>query len=233
MPLTREDLNNPMVQALMVKFMDELTAKLDVRIARLQESEDVDPSDLHDEFAAVPHSESYKPWTPQELGFDPGLVEHKPQWEDLQADDTKTEANKVDFDENKHIAAKGKIPRDGFDFAVGKVIGCVRDESGELVGKLNRNLLLDTSLCDVEMEDGLVEKYSASIIAEHIFAQLDGDGRNVTLLSEIVDHKRSPSAVSITDGFDPGPGGSIKPKKTTIGCNSWLSSRMAPSSVLV
>ena len=218
MPLTREDLNDPVVQALMVKFVEDLTMKLDARMARLQESEDVDPNDLHDEFAVAPYSENYKPWTPQELGFDTDSVKHKPQWDDLpEADDTKTKADKVDFDENKYIAAKVKIPRDGFDFAVGKVIGCVRDESGELVGKSNRNPLLDTSLYDVEMEDGSVEKYSANIIAEHIFAQLDEDGRNVTLLSEIVDHKRSPSAVSITDGFDPGPGGSMNPKKSTKG----------------
>ena len=67
-------------------------------------------------------------------------------------------------------------------FAVGKVIGRVRDESGELVGKSNRNPLLDTAVYDVEMSNGSVEKYSANIIAEHIYSQLDEDGRNVTLL---------------------------------------------------
>ena len=69
----------------------------------------------------------------------------------------------------------------------------------------------------MEMLDGSVEKYSANVIAEHIYSQLDEDGQNVTLLSEIVDHKKSSAAVAISDGWDPGPGGSMKPKKTTIG----------------
>ena len=224
MPLTREDLNDPVVQAKMVEFMTELTTKLDARMARQGEHRDVDapsyvdPNDVHDEFQVAPYTENYEPWTPEELGFDPDSVEHKPQWGDLpEADDTKAEADKVDFDENKYIAAKVMIPKDGFDFAVGKVIGRVRDESGELVCKSNRNPLLDTAVYDVEMSDGSVEKYSANIIAEHIYSQLDEGGRNVTLLSEIVDHKKSSAAVAITDGWDPAPGGSMKPKKTTIG----------------
>jgi hypothetical protein len=104
----------------MVTFMEELTVKLDARMTRLQEHEDMSPNNLHDEFEVAPYSENYEPWTPQELGFDPDLVEHKPQWRDLpEADDTKTEADKVDFDENKYIAAKVRIPKDDFDFAVG------------------------------------------------------------------------------------------------------------------
>ena len=128
MPLTREDLNDPAVQAKMVEFMTELTTKLDARMARQGDHCDVDapgyvdPNEVHDEFQAAPYTENYEPWTPEELGFDPDSVEHKPQWGDLpEADDT--EADKVDFDENKYIAAKVMIPKEGFDFAVGKVIG--------------------------------------------------------------------------------------------------------------
>ena len=77
MQLTTEDLNDPVVQVAIVRFMEELSTKLDGRMARLKGDED--PDDLHDEFAAAPHYENYEPWTPQELGFDPDLVEHKPQ----------------------------------------------------------------------------------------------------------------------------------------------------------
>jgi hypothetical protein len=98
------------------------------------------------------------------------------------------------------------------------------DENGRNVTLLSEIVDHKKSSTAVSIADGwdsgpggTVDKYSANIIAEHIYSQLDEDGRNVTLLSEIVDHKKSSTAVTIADGWDSGPGGSMKPKKATIG----------------
>ena len=77
-----------------------------------------------------------------------------------------------DFDLNKYISAKVRIPKDGHSFAVGKVVKRVRDDNGELIGKPNSNPLLDTSLYEIQFDDASVEKYHANIIAEHIYEQM-------------------------------------------------------------
>ena len=52
------------------------------------------------------------------------------------------------------------------------------------------------------MEDGGVERYSANVIAEHIYSQIDDDGNNVYLLDEIIDHRRTKEAVPRTAETD-------------------------------
>ena len=77
-----------------------------------------------------------------------------------------------DFDLNNYIAAKVMLPKDGHTFASAKVVARARNPDGELIGKSNPNPLLDTSVYEVEFEDGSVERYHANIIAEHIYSQV-------------------------------------------------------------
>ena len=70
-----------------------------------------------------------------------------------------------------------------------------RDPNGELIGKSSGNPLLDSSVYEVEFEDGAVERYHANIIAEHIYSQVDQDGYGRALLDEIIDHKSDGNAV--------------------------------------
>ena len=123
---------------------------------------------------------SYEQFSPAELGID-------------LPDDGREElpelADADDLDLNKYISAKVMLPRGGHSFASGRVLKRARDENGELIGKENSNPLLDSSVYEVEFEDGTVERYHANIIAEHIYSQLDGDGYGRTLLDEIIDHR--------------------------------------------
>jgi len=57
---------------------------------------------------------------------------------------------------------------------------------GELQGCSNANPILDTSIYEVEFDDGSTEAYSANIIAEHIYSQVDGEGYTQHVLNEIV-----------------------------------------------
>ena len=133
-------------------------------------------------------------------------------------------ADADDLDLNRYLAAKVQIPKDGYTFATGKVVRRARDSSGELIGKAHNNPILDTSVYEVEFEDGSVEKYNANIIAEHIYAQLDDDGYTRMLMDEIIDHRSDNTAVKKGEGSVRGPNGTLKPKITTRGwelCVRW------------
>ena len=82
-------------------------------------------------------------------------------------------ADACDFDLNKCISAKVMLPKDGFTFSSGKVVRRARDNNGELTGKTSHNPLLDSSVYEVEFEDGAVERHHANTIAEHIYSQMD------------------------------------------------------------
>ena len=48
---------------------------------------------------------------------------------------------------------------------------------------------MDTREYIVEFEDGAPDVYSANMIAENMYAQVDNEGKTFALMSEIVDHK--------------------------------------------
>ena len=69
------------------------------------------------------------------------------------------------------------------------------------IGKRNNNPLLDTHEYLVEFPDGSIGEYTTNIIAEHLYSQVDSEGRQYLLLNEIEDHQRDASAISADDGF--------------------------------
>ena len=77
--------------------------------------------------------------------------------------------------------------------------GCIirrkRDHAGNPVGKYSSNPYHNTSLYDVEFNDGHVESFTDNLIAEHIYEQLDDDGNCFCLIEEIIDHRKDKSAV--------------------------------------
>jgi hypothetical protein len=60
---------------------------------------------------------------------------------------------------------------------------------------------MDTRIYDVQFPDGHVEAYSANVIAENIYAQVDKEGRCFVLLDEIMDHRKDNSAVKMDDKY--------------------------------
>ncbi len=193
-PLSVEDKNNPAVQEKINEYSQSLSQALGERMAGI-------PIDTDDE---IPQ---FEPYSDDSTGDEP----------------TMEEADTLDYNEyNKFISAQVILPRSG-EKAVGRVIKRKRDEDGHFVGKSHSNPLLDTTLYDVEFEDGLVETYAANQIAEGIFAQVDDEGREYLLIDEIVDHKRTGEALSKDDGFVMHNGRS-HPRRTTKGwqlCVKW------------
>ena len=217
-PLSVEDNNSDPVKKRKEIFEKVLAEKLKDRIKAMDAGKspaalDQQESKWLDEY--TPEHVPYERFDPKELGFD---VESDGK------EDLPELADAEDLDLNKYISAKVMLPRGGHTFASGRVVRRARDENGELIGKEHSNPLLDSSVYEVEFEDGSVERYHANIIAEHIYSQIDGDGYGMALLDEIIDHKCDDTAVKRKDGFVRGPNGSRVPKQTTKGW--WLLVRL-------
>ena len=155
----------------------------------------------------TPEHVEYEEMSPEELGYLMDPEERKPLPEQAEADDP---------DLNMYLLAKVMLPKDSA-FANGRVLRRARDPDGQLIGHSHENPALDTSVYEVQFEDGSIERYNANIIAEHIYSQIDGEGYGMTLLDEIVDHKWDDSALLGEEGYKQGSNGEKIPRETTKG----------------
>jgi len=106
--------------------------------------------------------------------------------------------------------------------------GCVvkrkRDAEGNLIRTRNPNPILDTSMYEVEFDDGHTEAFAANLIAEAIYEQVDDEGCSYRIIDKIVDHQKTAEAVKPNDGFFVNRHGKRCPRKTTKGwqlCLCW------------
>jgi hypothetical protein len=99
----------------------------------------------------------------------------------------------------------------------GQVIKHARGLDSEPLGCAHTNPLFDTQEYDIEFTDSTTEKYQADLIAENMFAQVDNEGHQYLLLSEIMDHKKDNMAVPISNGTTRSANGHEVPKITTRG----------------
>jgi hypothetical protein len=142
--------------------------------------------------------------------------------EGLMDEPQEPEASKPDIDgsedneSDEYLAAVVDIPRGG-DIITSTVTCRQRNANGQLIGKRNPNPLLDTRAYEVEFPDGTMDTYSANIIAENLFAQVDTEGRQYQDISEIIEHRKNGHAVSIDDAFISDKYGNQHRHKTTIG----------------
>ena len=54
-------------------------------------------------------------------------------------------------------------------------------------------------VCEVKLLDGDIKDYSANVIAENMFTQVDANGHTNTLIESIIDYKKGGSAVDLED----------------------------------
>jgi len=99
----------------------------------------------------------------------------------------------------------------------GTVMKRKRGIGGELKSCSNANPILDTSVYEVEFDDGSTEACLANIIAKHIYSQVDGEGYTQHMLNEIVYHKQDNTSISKEDGIIATKAGRKLPRQTTKG----------------
>ena len=80
-----------------------------------------------------------------------------------------------------------------------KVVGQTTDKNGKVTGSYDTNPFLNTLTCDIEFPDGEIREYSANVIAENIYAQVDDEGHSVQILDAIVNCRKDSSAFEKAD----------------------------------
>ncbi len=158
---------------------------------------------------------------------------HFPQDEDDETDEfdpfepeaIMPEADDFDVDAyDAYITAQVLLPQ-GDGYVSGRVVNRKRDANGDPIGVRHQNPILDTRVYNVEFPDGHVAEYTANVIAESIYSQVDAEGREYALLREIVDHKSDGSAVLPADMWISGTGSRNRHmRRTTKGwklCVTW------------
>ena len=98
-----------------------------------------------------------------------------------------------------------------------KVIGRSKDSDGNVVGNYNENPHLNTMTYDVEFPNGEVREYTANVIAENMYAQVDADGHTHTMLDSILDYSKDGNAVEMDDMYVTTKSGNRRMRQTTNG----------------
>jgi Reverse transcriptase (RNA-dependent DNA polymerase) len=142
----------------------------------------------------------------------------------IEPEASKPEADDHDVDAyDKYISAQVMLPQ-GNEYTMGRVISRKRDENGTPIGRYDSNPILDTRMYNVEFPDGHADEYTANLIAESLYSQVDDEGNEYLIMKEISDHKKDGSATSKDDAFTIGKNGNQTPRRTTRGwklCVQW------------
>jgi hypothetical protein len=97
--------------------------------------------------------------------------------------------NRPDVDEveiyDGYVNAEIIIDRDG-EPTRARVVKRARTDSGKPIGRSHRNPLFDTREYDCILDDGTMERYTANIIAENLYSQVDSEGRSIRTPSDPV-----------------------------------------------
>ena len=82
-----------------------------------------------------------------------------------------------------------------------RVIIRTSDRDENPVGTYDGNTILETRLYYVMFPYGAIQKYSANIIAENLYSQVNEDGHRNVMIDEIIDYTSDKTAVRKEDGF--------------------------------
>jgi Reverse transcriptase (RNA-dependent DNA polymerase) len=144
--------------------------------------------------------------TPDDVEYDDMLTEERPERDEMSDELT-----------DKYIGTELIFGVGLGNERRGRVTKRAKGLYGDEIGRAHTNPLFDTREYVVEFTDGTEENYFANVIAENMFAQVDGEGRQYLLMEEITDHRRNELAVKADDGFVITRNGNKVPKKTTTG----------------
>ena len=119
-----------------------------------------------------------------------------PHIEDSPTDDLESS----EFD--KFLGIYVELPGDdGESKVLGRVKNRKRDHDGRLIGITNPNPVLNTAIYNIETPDGNIQEYTANVIAENLWNQVDDDGYDYSLNFEIIGHRKDDSAIAKANGY--------------------------------
>ena len=196
-PVPDDELKNPMKIQEMTAFNEEVTRSIG------------DDGDLGD--AAADFAPELPPYG--DLFDEPDDTP-----EPMEPESAKEEADEhTDEAFDKYLTAQVLLPRDGETYQSGTVVRRVKDDASNPIGQRSQNPILDTCQYEVSFPDGSTQSYTANTIAKNLHAQIDDEGRQFSILKEIVDHRSNNSAIQISDGWTTTSKGNRSCKRTTRG----------------
>ena len=101
---------------------------------------------------------------------------------------------------DEHLGLELLFPNKG-EMKPGKVVSRKRDHTGHLIGRQNPNPILDTRIYEIQFNDGTYADYNANIIMENLYSQTDQYGGIGKILKGISNHRKTPEALSIDNGW--------------------------------
>jgi len=117
---------------------------------------------------------------------------------------------------DNYLSAEIMIPRGG-TMVRGRVTARKRDRDVNPIGLANSNPILDTRSYVVHFKDRDQTELTVNMIAESLYSQCDPDGHEYILLDEIVDHRRTDTAIKLADQKVVRANGRTYLRRSTIG----------------
>ena len=100
---------------------------------------------------------------------------------------------------------------------IAKVIGRKRNADGNFIGRAHANPILDSRVFTVRFPDGEEKDVAYNVLAEHLFSQVDEEGKQHQIFKEIVSHRKKKTAIDKADQYRIGKDKRKTKKKTTAG----------------
>ena len=197
--LTPQELDKSDIRCAMDKFMDNVEDKLGPPIA------DDDTPILEATEAASgkkkrkAKSKPRHPVSVSSLNVNSVTPEYELYEDDNESHQHQQDPDDFDIDAyDGYVTAQVSLPREE-KLELGTVLRRKRDAEGKLIGHSHENPIMDSSIYDVVFSDGEVLEYSANVIAENLYSQVDDEGHHQVMIDNIIDHKKDSTAVPIED----------------------------------
>ena len=117
---------------------------------------------------------------------------------------------------DEHIGLQVDLPHQG-ETRQGVVTSRKRNHDGNLIGQAHSNPTLDSRVYVVDFGNGEYADFAANVLMENLYAQIDEDGNQYSLMKGITDHKKTEDAVPLESGFYTDKYGSKRRVITTKG----------------
>ena len=184
----------------------------DMRVAEL----------MRDANHIIPHGDDtiLQDWNDFPIEDDPDFIK---EFQDAVSDHHVPEADETFTPEafgDTYLNMEIALPRgggDSEDVQYARVTKRMRDTEGRPIGTAHNNPLLDTREYSVEFLDGHQESLTANTIAQHLFSEVDEEGRRHILLDDITDYRKDGKAIHKDDAFITMANGVKRRRQTTQG----------------
>ena len=118
--------------------------------------------------------------------------------------------------EDALIEAEVLLPNDKSS-QMGRVKRRTTDGVGNHIGEYNSNPMLNTITYDVEFPDGKTDTFTANVIAQNLYSQIDDSGHHKRELDCILGYKQDSTAVRRSDMWLPTKSGQRRMRQSTKG----------------